>query len=408
MRKPVLLLTVVGGLSLSSCQFGDSAEEMMTKYNDVERELSFSFSSYGPGASTRINMTDGGLTGLSTKWDGSESLALFDFGQCFREPTTPVNMAFASDEEDLKDLDFAQFTGSAKAKMGENVFNEKSFALVYPYGRFKYLSNTETSVSLDFTGQDGTLLTLQDNFVYAWGSVKGICEDAEVTLYEGQAGCSSDLDWHSHETMSENIILDNKMCIIRFSLIGGTIAAKADGTGYDTAWSCLTDYLASQSTKLSISSIDVQNTEEYASGFSKVSVDLHTGLVTSDEEAANVLTVTRRQPFREISYDLREANTADIDEADQWAWGTTFYLSVPCPMLTTLPFHPLLTIHTVDDSGNPGTTYYGALSTKKLREGNYYMTAPIKVYDSKMKLQEEAKIYLYYHSSYVFDTHDID
>ena len=51
-----------------------------------------------------------------------------------------------------------------------------------------------------------------------------------------------------------------------------------------------------------------------------------------------------------------------------------------------------------------GPTYFGALSNKTVREGDYYMTAPVVMLDDETKLQEEAKIYLYYHSSFVWDT----
>ena len=51
-----------------------------------------------------------------------------------------------------------------------------------------------------------------------------------------------------------------------------------------------------------------------------------------------------------------------------------------------------------------GPTYFGAITTKTVKEGDYYMTAPVVMLDDETKLQEEAKIYLYYHSSFVWDS----
>jgi len=404
MCKPALLLLALTPFCFTSCHFGRSAEEIMNEYSDVERTIEFRFQSPTPGGSTRVNMEDLGLDGISARWEGDESIALFDFGEVFTEPTNAIKLGYDKDEDDVEGIDFASFTGEAKAKMGENVFDGKNFALMFPYKSFADKPATSTSVNLDFTGQDGTLLVLRKNFLYAWGGAYGECEDAVVTLLENQGGCSSNQDWHSHVTGSEDIVLDNKMSIIRFSMIAGNITPN--GTTNDTTWECLTSYLKARNLK--IDEVVVKS-DSLSTPFSQASVDLRSGQVRSGENSIYQLSV---KPVSSNSWkEIEEKDATPVSkavDAEKVAWGTTFYLSVPCTLLGSLSFMPTLTINTRNiTTGEPGTTYYGALSYKRLKEGDYYMTAPIKVFDSMVKVQEEAQIYLYYHSSFVFDVDDI-
>ncbi len=397
MCKPALLLIALTTLCFSSCHFGHSAEEIMNKYKDVERDLEFTFVAPTPGGSTRVTMVDNGLGGVATRWEDIDAIALFDFGLVFVEPTTAISLGYDKDEDDIHGVDFASFKGQAKAKMGENVFDGKDFALMYPYGKFGNCPATSSTVELDFVGQDGSLDLLRKEFLYAWGMAFGKCEDAVVTLYENQAGCSSDQEWHAHESGSEEIILDNKMAIVRFSMIGGDVSFEGD-----TTWKCLTEFLADKG--LLIDKVIISG-DSLSIPFSKATVNLHDGKVTPSPTASRSLTVTKNPSYPFVEIPKEEATPESYaPNAKKVAWGTSFYLSIPCTMQGVLPFTPILTIHTIDArSGKAGTTYYGSLSHKVLKEGDYYMTAPIKVVDSKVKLQESAQIYLYYHSSFVFD-----
>jgi len=400
MRKPAIFLMVLYAFCLSSCHFGHSAEEIMNKYSNVERNIEFRFSAPVPGGQTRVELVDQGLNGISARWTQDESIALFDFGAVFVEPTNAIKLGFEEDEDDVVGVDYASFSGEAKAKMGENVFDGKPFALMFPYKKFADKAATTTAVELDFTGQDGTLGVMKENFLYAWGYAYGECEDAVVNLKENQGGCSSNQDWHSHSSGADEILLDNKMSIIRFSLIAGT---EYDG---DTVWSCLTEYLAAKN--LVIDQIVIKNdTSVVSTGFSKAKVNLQTGDVTPGDYAADELIVKVSQPLVEIEEKDATPNSFAVN-AEKVAWGTTFYLAIPCTTYGRLELYPNLTITTKHKStGEPGITYYGALTSKRIKEGDYYMTAPIKVVDNKLKLQEEANIYLYYHSSFVFAVEDI-
>ena len=380
-----------------SCHFGDSAEDMVNKYNNVERDMTFTLSADLPGGSdTRVAITDDELDGVTSKWESSDAIALFDFGKVFSmtNGSTAKNALCLGYEKDITPddlgIDYASFksTGRTRAKMGETAANAQNFALMYPYSKFASLPCSATSVEMDFTDQNGRLnekdvTNIEKNFFYAWGYALGICNDAEVDLIEGQEKCSSNLPWHGHG--GEKIILDNKMAIIRFSLVGG------ETNNLKT----LSEFLGSDEVRY----IDIENTEDDVPGFSKARVDLQSGLVTATDGATNVLRVTPvpidGKQFKEIT---KGNATPSYAGGPGVAWGSTFYLAVPCPRDKVLPFHPLLTIHTTG-----GKVYYGSLQSKDIKEGDYYMTAPIRVFNNEVEIDDQAQIYLYYHSSYVWN-----
>lgn len=401
MSKYSLGIFALLSLCVSSCHFGDTAEDMVNKYNNIERDMVFTLSADQPGGTdTRVAITDNELDGITSIWEkNNESIAVFDFGEVFtmtNGSSNPKNALCLAYEEDVTPddhgIDYASFksTGRTRAKMGETAVNAKNFALMYPYGKFSALPCNATSVKMDYNGQTGRLnekgvKNIEKNYFYAWGYALGTCNSSEksnksvVDLIEGQSGCSSNLPWHSHG--GEKIILDNKMAIIRFSLIANE---------YNT----LSTYLGNDK----IDYIDIENIEEGVPGFSEATVDLRSGLVTATTEAQKVLRVTPvtidNKQFKEIT----KANaTPSYVGGPGVAWGTTFYLAVPCPKNKVLPFHPVLTIHTTG-----GKVYYGSLQSKDIKEGDYYMTAPIKVTKDEIDLDDQAQIYLYYHSSYVW------
>ena len=411
MRKNGLLFSGLVLLSLTSCRLGRTAEEIRTQYNNVERNLTFTFGAQQPGTTggsdTRVTLVDNELEGVESRWESSDAIALFDFGAVFVDDPNAIALGYVEDADDEYGIDYAVFSGSAKSKMGEDAPNEMPFALVYPCSRFESMPSSSTSVTLTFDEQYGSLEWLRQLHLYAWGSAIGRCEDGLVTLREAQASCSSNLTWHSHKTGSEDIILDNKMSIIRFSMVVADITTDGNGNP-DTILTSLNDYLGND---VDIDYIEVQNISATAPGISEATLDLASGLVSPSEDASSTVTVTHLADTTGV--ELREIEEQDATpvnhsaDADSVAWGTTFYLSVPCPVNTTLNIHPMLIVHTRNTTtGLPGATYYGAVSEKTIKEGNYYMTAPIWMFDNKAKLDVEAKIYLYYHSSYVWSGDD--
>ncbi len=396
-------------LLLTACQFGRSAEEIINSKNDVERELTFTFSATSPGggesSGTRVSLVDEELEGVRATWEDGDAIAMFDFGEVFVTTNGSGSDALILsyvEEDDHNENDgihYANFKGQGLAKMGEDVFNKKPFGLLYPASdNVKELPCATLEAPLSFVGQDGDLLTLSRNFLYAWGYAYGVCKDDEVTLYENQSICSSNLSWHPHVVGSDSIILDNKMCIIRFSMVKAV--PNADNT--DSTLYSLQTYLSSQN--LEIDSIIVANIIQGAPGISQAMLNLQMGEVTADQSADSALTLIPTESLKEITEENATPVSADAD-AERVAWGSTFYLAVPCPSSTKLNIQPLLTVHTRSslDHHTPGTTYFGIVSSKEVKEGDYYMTAPIEMVDDLTRLQEAAKIYLYYHSSFVWN-----
>ena len=403
----ILRLITMGmmGAMLSSCHFGKSADEIMNKYNNVERDLTFTFEVDQPGGKgTRVSMEDLELSGVRSLWEKADVISLFDYGEVFITTNGGGRKAMSlsyvepADEDPDDGIDYAVFQGSGLAKMGDEVYNSKKFGLTYPAARFGDLSCSSTTANLLFDGQDGTLFTIGKLYQYAWGRATGICQDGVVTLYEDQADCSSHLDWHPHALGSDRIILDNKMCVIRFSMV---CAKPVPGTN-DSTWMTLQTYLTSQN--LEIASIDVANLDSPEPGIGETCLDLKTGEVTPVAGADTFLTVLPKEPLKEIMEENATPDSFDAD-AKRVAWGTTFYLAVPCPTSTKLEIRPLLTVKTrsAADHHTAGPTYFGLLQTKTVKEGDYYMTAPVRMVDDMTRLVEETKIYLCYHSSFVWD-----
>ena len=350
-------------------------------------------------------MEDQELNGVRSLWEDTDVISLFDFGQVFVTTNGGGTKALAMKYDEYADdnindyIDYACFVGQGSAKMGEDVFNSKPFALTYPAARFGDKPCSSTSAQMDFRAQDGTLFTIGKLYQYAWGSATGICKNEMVKLYENQSDCSSNLYWHSHAYGSETIVLDNKMCVVRFSMICG----KPAGAAQDTVWTTLQDYLKSH--HLEIASIDVSNLNQREPGIAAAELNLQTGLVTPTVGADTFLTILPNDTLREIK---QENATPDsyAPDAKKVAWGSTFYVAIPCPLNLKLDIRPLITVRTQsnEDHHTAGPTYFGSVSSKQVKEGDYYMTAPIIMVDDRVRMAEDAKIYLYYHSSYVWDT----
>lgn len=410
MRSIIFVIFGLITFGFASCHFGDSAEEMLDKYSNTERDLIFTFGAEVPGgSSTRVVGTDEGLDGVSSKWRGDESIALFDFGNVFITTngggTSALALKYKKKEDPEFGIDFAKFEGTGRTKISDAEIKGKTFALAYPYNKFDDKPCSSSSLDLSFNPQTGKLQDLYEYNHYAWGYTTGICKDDEITLYEYQASCSSDLPWHSHTAGTERIVLDNKMSIIRFSMIYGLVNIHDDNS-IDTTWMTLNDYLSRNNWK--IDHIDVSNLESASYGIDRAELDLRTGQVLPKQDADSVIRVQNLSNAPLVLMDIAEGDATPVSHetgAEKVSWGTTFYLSVPCHY-KRLNIQPLLTIYTIDEVGNPAETYYGLVSTKELKEGDYYMTAPIKLVDNRVKLQEEAKIYLYYHSSFVWGDSD--
>lgn len=395
-------------VGLSSCHFGRSAEEMMNEYNDVERDLQFVLSSSNPdGSTSRASLADNQLLGLTSNWTSGDQLAIFDFGNVFYDgedesngsPLVP-NLLYdkADDEDPTDDIDYGIFKGTIHSKMGEKTANSKEFAFVYPYKNFSLCYSDETQVDLDFNGQDGSLGLLAFQYQYAWGYAKGVCEGGVVTFEDAIKNCNT--DWHAHG--GDCIILDNKMAIIRFSVLYQQ--TDEDGVYQGQPYS-LSQFL--RESDLKVHHIEIENLDdEY--GFTSAKLLLASGNVLPDGSASNIMQLSSTEGYLTLSEITKE--NAIEGAKGVLCWGTTFYIAVACPNNATLALHPMVKIYTCDAKTNSVTdqVFYGILSTHIIKEGNYYMSSPIITVNSKAHLVESAKLFLYYHSSFVWDPTTIE
>lgn len=398
------LATSLACMGLCACHFGRSAEEMMNEYNDVERDLLFTMSTSGPdgSVSSRTAMTDNQVNGVVSKWVVGDAIAIFDFGKVFYDGEDETNgspmvpcLNFEKNDDLFvgDDIDDAIFTGVIHSKMGEKTANGKNFALVQPYSSMVTYYSDETDVTLDFTGQDGTLERLASVYQYAWGMGKGVCQKGVVELTDLMPNCN--VDWHDH-SVGERVVLDNKMAIIRFSVLYQP--TDEDGV-YQGKPYALSQYLAEND--LTVSYIDIENMDE-SEGFTRANLNLSSGMVSAAADAETTIRLESPFGFLTLS-DLKEEDGI-VGANDVRCWGTTFYLAVPCPENRMLPLHPMVKIHTCDARTHVESDkiFYGTLSTHIIKEANYYMSSPIITVDNKLHLVESAKLFLYYHSSFVW------
>jgi len=398
------LITPIVCMGLCACHFGRTAEEIVNQYNDVERDLIFTMQASGPDGSvgSRTSMTDNQLYGIESHWQTGDAVAVFDFGQVFYDgkdesngsPLVPsLELVSNDDSNALDDIDEAIFEGIIHSKMGEKTSNGKKFAIVQPFSRMLTNYSDESEVLLDFTGQDGSLALLASQYQYAWGLAKGVCEDGVVDLSDMMSNCN--VDWHDH-SLGTCVVLDNKMAIIRFSVLYQP--TDDDGVKIGEPYE-LSKYLAEQD--MAIHHIEVENMDE-SGGFTKVILNLSSGAVSSAPDAETTISLESEEGYLNLN-DITKEN-AIIGAGDVACWGTTFYLAVPCPENGILPMHPMVRIYTCNARTHQlaDKVYYGTLSTHIVKEANYYMSSPIITVDNKVHLVESAKLYLYYHSSFVF------
>lgn len=398
------IATSLACMGLCACHFGRSAEEMMNEYNDVERDLQFTMSTSGPdgSVSSRTSMVDNQLNGIESKWQIGDAIAIFDFGKVFYDgedesngsPLVPCLEIDENDDiNDLDGIDEATFSAVIHSKMGERTSNGKSFALVQPYSTMVTYYSDETDVTLDFTGQNGSLEYLASLYQYAWGVGKGVCENGVVTLTDFNSNCN--VDWHDH-SVGERVVLDNKMAIIRFSIL----FQPTDDDGVKTGQPyVLSQYLAEND--LTVSYIEIENMDE-SDGFTSVNLNLASGTVSAAPGAETTIRLESSEGY--LSLDDISEEDGIVGAGNVRCWGTTFYLAVPCPQDGILPLHPMVKIHTCDAHTHVASdkVFYGTLSTHIIKEANYYMSSPIITVDSKVHLEESAKLFLYYHNSFVW------
>ncbi|MDO4497027.1 MAG: hypothetical protein Q4B58_04220 [Bacteroidales bacterium] len=395
--------TLVVCLAFGSCRFGESAEDVVNKHKQEERHLLFSMNIAGPDGSlsSRVTIKDDGLNGLLYNWEYNDAIAIFDNGDVLSNkdsisPLVPC-LAYVSEEVSADGesgfLKGSLFQAIIRAKIGNNAVNAKEFYLLQPYDPVATYRSNASSVTLDFTGQDGSLSRLAKEYQYSWGKALGICLDEVVTLTDNQTSCN--VEWHVHEDRGR-VVLDSKVAIVRFAMLyqPTDLAGSYSGAAY-----ALSDYLKKQG--LIIHHIEIENLLENGTKLSKAKLDMRTGLVSELKDADASLVIQSPEGYIK-TVEVREDDAIDGDGAR--SWGTSFYVSMPCPE-GTMRMQPLVKVFTCDATTHKLSehVFYGKLNANTVKEANFYLTAPIKMVSDKALLKEESKLYRYYNSSFVWE-----
>lgn len=417
---------------LTSCHFGDIDDVRPKDYADVTRDFEVRLAAITPsgGEATRTTLTDLFTNGLLATWDSDESIALFSDQIQEGEPAIRLTGSGTDDEGTaFTPTYFSTFTGKGKLKVANsnitkpdkdgNIFwnwqNREEFYLAYPYDRFpaeETNNGQNTSVTLDFTGQDGTLETLGQNYQYAWGFTKGLAQGhvsfGTLDLVDDMGGKCNIPQGASYENAHKNhnqaqnngVVLDNKMSVIRFCLVHTDENTKVV--------SSFDEYLSSKSgyqiTKIILS----EETADDDVLYNKASLTLNDGSVAGSGKGNIVI----ENPNGIELTDIPKTYDSNITPVlgNELSWGSAFYVAIPVPDATKV-YDCHLEIHV---TGNGITEdevagiYYANFRNRTFKEGNYYMTAPIDCSKREQaSIENEIRIYLYHNSSLVYDVEDI-
>ena len=386
-------------ITLSSCHFGDDnlLEGLAKKKRTLDYHLTVSLPAL-QYSSTPVE--DWGRQGLNLNWGNSADLAVlgkefvaeFDSLSMNGHPE-PIHLSYdlyrnalAVDTEDSTLLSF-DFSAYARHGYGEeyatllNVFYP--FSALMSDDVLQYNAHCD-SILLNFTGQDGRLTTLRNNYFYALGRARGICNQ---TLVQARDSALTESDQADINHNAQVVRMVPKIAIIRLSLVA---PLHQDIT--------LLDYVRSKNMLESgyyIDHIHVQNRSTTASGISKAMLNLNTGKTQAQEVALRELTITDSKRFwNHDELHLQDAQFLGAVGEYQLSWGTMLYLAVPCTDGGSLTFDPLITVYIrqVGQPADQAELLYGVVQTAEIQEGGYYITSPIKLQTSVDEIVEPAYI----------------
>lgn len=366
-------MAAVLAMTITSCQFGDVEDVRPKDYALVEREFTITLDAMSPGntdnASTRTQITDQHTYGLDIEWIASDEIALFGNGVqtedgsviCLSQPEETEESDLVGGTTIDDNISWASFSAKNRMKIG-NTNESLKFAFTFPYKKFMYESPSATQVNLNFNGQDGTLGHLQNEYHYAWGladgTIKGNSSEGELTFEDAMGGMCNAPDAHNNHSdydHHEGVVLDNKMSVIRFSLVhqktNGTLESFQKFIGSDE-----------------ITSIVLH--DDNNSMYNTATLNLSNGVVTGVDKGS----ITIRN--NSSSLNLIEITQDDELSSNGNSWGTTFYLSLPVPD-NEARYKCWLEIRVGNDS------YYVYMTERTFTEGRYYLTKPLVCYNDK-------------------------
>lgn len=396
------LLFVISVSILTACHFGEGDDELKGLAGKT-RLLNYNVNLALPSLTiSDTPIEDMGPAGLNVNWTkdveiavmGQEFVSLPDsLGESSSQlPTKLIYASYTGPQSSVVDnytqLSFS-FSQYAKHSIGEEYATLVNF--VYPYRAVIDKQGTPLSadtelIPFDFTGQDGLLSTIRDKYYVGLGRARGVCYKSDVMLRDSSS-CQAG---HDHRTGGmDRVLLDSKMAVIRLSLV---VPAQEDFT--------LLEFLQGKNMSgqmYYIDRIELSNYNAEASGFNHASLNLNTGWMQSQKKSLRYLSISDENHFwKHPQIRKEDAQTVlELGGDTDTSWGTSVYVAVPCTDDGILDMDPRIVVY-VSQSGTTSSTitqYYGAVETVKLQEGCYYITTPIKLYSSKEKLKEPAKIY---------------
>ncbi|MBQ0057677.1 MAG: hypothetical protein KBT20_08480 [Bacteroidales bacterium] len=370
----IITLAIAATPMLTACGVDDQdvLKAIPSDYADVERSFTFTLNATAPGngdaGATRTKITDRQAFGLDICWNKDDKLAVFS--NCITSDK-PVKLEVmepisASDVMDNNFASWAMFAGTGSMTAGNTVnnarANEQLFALVYPFEAFSSLAPNSSSVVLDFDRQTGDLKTLQEHFQYAWGLTSGVIngddQSAWITPHDMIGDRCNHPDIHPGHNYDESVLLDEKMSILRFSLVH---------KNNDNSLISFSDYLTSIGTTLQT----IMLIDDNGNIRSQASLDLYTGQVTAIENYIDYITITPKDNATSIAF--TEIDPKSELSAGGKSWGSSFYVSIPVPDSKAVYDFLLMLI----DSG--GNYYHVAMNRRSFNEGSYYITEPLVV-----------------------------
>lgn len=384
----------------SACHFGDGSDGLAALAKK-KRQLDYSVSVALPSVAVSDSaIVDYGPDGLNVNWDEHEKLAVM--GKEFLVEKDTVGDAawpypealdynrYSNEEPDVYGTVSAiSFDFSAYAAHGLGEDYATLVNVVYPYNKVvdrngNPLMARVDSIPFSFTGQDGTLAMLRDNYYVALGRARGLCSKTSVTLRDS-AEC---LAGHDHDTLADKmLLLEPKVAIVRLSLV---VPAQDDFT--------LLDFLTGlnmSGTTYYVDKIMIGNQLSDAKCIGRTLLDLTTGWMTPQGTSATYLMVQDIARFWNHPQIARsEAQPlADVGGSGT-SWGTSVYVAFPCVDEGRLEIEPLVTVYVnkVGSSRTETIRYYGRVESTTLCDGCYYVTSPIALYTSLDKATEPAQI----------------
>jgi len=399
----ICLLHVAIFLSLlTSCKFGEGEDglEALTK---KKRLLNYHCSIALPTLlqNDSVVLDDMGVSGLNINWESYSDIAVMgkEFQvqkDTFGDASLPFPLKlsynrYLDSNIELEDsYSVLSYDFSAYTKHGNGEYYATPVNFVYPYRRIitssgDTLKANADSIPIDFNYQDGLLSSIQERFYLAMGHSLAICDKNDVTMVDS-AHCHLG---HDHDSQRHRrVLLDTKIAIVRLSLI---VPAQEDYT--------LREFIQGKNMSgysYYVDKVQLHNLKDNGSGISRAQLNLNSGWMEPQKSAINYLTITdEKNHFRNHSEIARKDEQVwSTGSEEKASWGTSIYVAIPCTEEGFLEISPMIVVTIKEYTQSTAKQYYGTIDPVKLKEGGYYITSPIKLYDSREKADNPAQLFM--------------